>query len=87
MPVRLRIASIVLLEIANNCERYNLQPPGRLNLSQRENEIAAEDVANVVLIKAANVRDMADQIRACGIVRGDIFPDLQHLAEEFKGLP
>jgi len=26
-----------LLEIANNCERYNLQPPGLLNLSGREN--------------------------------------------------
>jgi hypothetical protein len=40
-----------------------------------------------LLIKAANVREMAYQIRACGMVRGDIFPDLQHLAEEFKGLP
>jgi hypothetical protein len=26
-----------LLEIANNCERYNLRPPGLLNLSGREN--------------------------------------------------
>ena len=26
-----------LLEIANNCERYNLRPPGLLNRSQREN--------------------------------------------------
>jgi FRG domain len=40
-----------------------------------------------LLIKAANVQKMAEQIHACGIVRGDIFPDLQSLAEEFKGLP
>jgi hypothetical protein len=40
-----------------------------------------------LLIKAANVQKMAKQIHACGIVRGDIFPDLQSLAEEFKGLP
>jgi hypothetical protein len=37
------------------------------------------------IIPANRVRDMAFSIDVCGFRKGDIFPDLEHLANEFKG--
>jgi hypothetical protein len=38
-----------------------------------------------ILIPAANVRGLAFEVDVCGFRRGDIFPDLGHLADELKG--
>ena len=38
-----------------------------------------------LLIKAENVRRMADELYASGFRKGDIFPDLTNLADELKG--
>jgi len=39
-----------------------------------------------VTIPAAYVKEMAFEIDVCGFRKGDIFPDLGHLAEELKGM-
>jgi FRG domain len=39
-----------------------------------------------VRIPATNVLNMADEIDLCGFRKGDLFPDLGHLAEELKGI-
>lgn len=39
-----------------------------------------------LLIPAACAREMAFEIDVCGFRKGDIFPDLQHLANELKGI-
>lgn len=39
-----------------------------------------------LLIPASRTRDMAFEIDVCGFRKGDIFPDLQHLADELKGI-
>ncbi len=36
-------------------------------------------------IPSSSVREMAWQLDACGFRKGDLFPDLQNLAEEMKG--
>jgi hypothetical protein len=38
-----------------------------------------------VLIPAEKVRQLAYEIDVCGFRKGDIFPDLEHLAQEFTG--
>jgi hypothetical protein len=40
-----------------------------------------------LLIPATAVANMALEIFACGFRRGDLFPDLEHLAEELRGIP
>jgi len=37
-------------------------------------------------IPATSVSNMADEIDLCGFRKGDLFPDLGHLAEELKGI-
>jgi hypothetical protein len=38
-----------------------------------------------ILVPAAHVRRLASEVDVCGFRRGDIFPDLGHLADELKG--
>ncbi len=45
-----------------------------------------EEYLTEVRIPAEKVRDMAFAIDACGFRKGDIFPDLQHLAAELSGI-
>jgi len=40
-----------------------------------------------LLIEKEHVHRMALEVHACSIVRGDIFPDLQSLAEEYRIIP
>ena len=44
-----------------------------------------EDYLSAFKIPANKVRDIAYSIDICGFRKGDIFPDLEHLADEFKG--
>jgi hypothetical protein len=38
-----------------------------------------------IVIPAAHIRQIAFEVHACGFRKGDIFPDLGHLADELKG--
>jgi hypothetical protein len=38
-----------------------------------------------ILVPASQVRRVAFEVDVCGFRRGDIFPDLGHLADELKG--
>lgn len=44
-----------------------------------------EEYLSAVRIPAQKVREMAFAVDVCGFRKGDIFPDLEHLAHEFKG--
>jgi len=44
-----------------------------------------EDYLSALKIPADKVKDMAFSIDDCGFRKGDIYPDLEHLASEFKG--
>jgi hypothetical protein len=44
-----------------------------------------KDYLSALRIPASKVHDMAFTIDVCGFRKGDIFPDLEHLADEFKG--
>ena len=37
-----------------------------------------------LLIPSGRIRDLALELDVCGFRKGDIFPDLQHLAEELR---
>ncbi len=51
-----------------------------------ENHRKAGDFLSKIIIPAQRVRDVAFEIDLCGFRKGDIFPDLQNLAAEFKSL-
>ena len=55
----------------------------RGSLSERENQT---EYLSGFRIPAQRVRDLAKQLDVCGFRKGDIFPDLQNLADEFKGI-
>ena len=40
---------------------------------------------SAIVIPAAYIRQIVSEVDACGFRRGDIFPDLGHLADELKG--
>lgn len=44
-----------------------------------------ENYLSALLIPAQRVRQLAFEIDVCGFRKGDIFPDLEHLAQEFTG--
>jgi hypothetical protein len=48
---------------------------------QRDNQ----EFLSAFIIPADKVRKMAFSIDVCGFRKGDIFPDLEHLADEFRG--
>jgi hypothetical protein len=45
-----------------------------------------EEYLTELRVPAAKVHDMAFAIDVCGFRKGDIFPDLEHLADELKGI-
>jgi hypothetical protein len=45
-----------------------------------------EGILTQLVIPAECVQEMAFEIDVCGIRKGDIFPDLQNLADELKGI-
>ncbi len=45
-----------------------------------------EEYLTELRIPAENIHDMAFAIDVCGFRKGDIFPDLEHLADELKGI-
>jgi hypothetical protein len=51
-------------------------------LNKREGH---ENYLSALLIPAQKVRELAFVIDVCGFRKGDIFPDLEHLAQEFTG--
>ncbi|HEX6374011.1 MAG TPA: FRG domain-containing protein [Longimicrobium sp.] len=55
----------------------------RGSLSQRENH---ESYLSGIRIPAQGVIEIAKQLDVCGFRKGDMFPDLQNLADEFKGI-
>jgi len=52
-------------------------------LNKREGH---EEYLHALRIPADKIRNLAFEIDVCGFRKGDIFPDLDHLADEFKGL-
>jgi hypothetical protein len=52
-------------------------------LNERENH---EAYLSRIRIPTECVRDIAKQLDVCGFRKGDMFPDLQNLADEFKGI-
>lgn len=51
-----------------------------------EDHPKSEEILEQVVIPSASVKSMAWQLDACGFRKGDLFPDLQNLAEEMKGI-
>ena|GEM_PF-1009449 len=45
-----------------------------------------EEYLSALIIPAERVKDLAFQIDVCGFRKGDIFPDLEHLAAELKSV-
>jgi hypothetical protein len=54
--------------------------PGPLNKRQ-----GSEEYLSFLTIPANRIRQIAYEIDICGLRKGDIFPDLSNLADEFKG--
>ena len=54
-----------------------------ISLNKREGH---EEYLSELKISADRVRDISFAIDVCGFRKGDIFPDLQHLADELKGI-
>jgi hypothetical protein len=47
---------------------------------------AHEEYLSSLRIPASSVRRLAKELDVCGFRKGDLFPDLGHLADEFKGI-
>lgn len=46
--------------------------------------IGNEQYLSKIIIPASVIQDFANEIKICGIRKGDIFPDLQNLSDELK---
>lgn len=46
----------------------------------------SDEILKKIEIPSSSVKQMAWQLDACGFRKGDLFPDLQNLAEEMKGI-
>jgi hypothetical protein len=58
-----------------------------LNRRKDDYQYKGKTYLQPLLITKEHVHRMALEVRACSIVRGDIFPDLESLAEEYRNIP